>query len=111
MAGTDDARMRARWTLAIARAIGTMTAVATVQSPPPLIQLFDDAMRIHVCESEPSERMVDAMEGAWWATEDAWETAWQDTDEFRRAYESWSRTFSHAHDVLLRWLDLHPRQV
>jgi hypothetical protein len=68
-------------------------------------------MRIHICESAPSERMVDAMEAAWWATEDVWELAWTDTDEFRRGYERWSRTFSHAHELLQRWLDPHQRST
>jgi hypothetical protein len=108
MTWTDDERMRAQWTLAIARALGAMTVVATVQPPAALIQLFDDAMRVHVCESGPSERMVDEMEAAWRASEDVWEVAWQDTGEFRHGYERWSATLSHAHELLLRWLDPHP---
>jgi hypothetical protein len=107
---TNDAQMRADWTQAIAHAFGTVATVSRLQAPAELTRLFDDAMRVHVCETAPSERMVDAMEEAWWATEYAWDASWSDDEPMRVAYEAWSRAFSDAHELLLRWLEAQARQ-
>src|SRR5262245_790971 len=59
---SDSAGLRAEWTESIARAVGTLRAGKVVAPPPELIEVFDDAMRIHILDLQPRVEFVDAME-------------------------------------------------
>ena len=102
--GTESDHLRDEWTESLARAVGTLWAGRVVRPPVELNDLFDDAMRVHMLDVAPRPEMVNAMERAWWATEDRWMLQWTDTANCRNAYERWSDAFSVAHDRLVRWL-------